>query len=240
MGRVSTFLDVGAYLKIAATVAVALLAFGAMASPAWAQDTNLGGDCGPVIAHTQTGQEVTIQCTVYNGGTAEAEGVTFGAAINFAFQGDVQIAPDSFSVSPTQGTCEFVPASPTLYIVGCELGDLTSIFSTPFEEAVVTIRFVPTTSGTVFYKVLTKANNAPEGEVLGEVIVSTPGGEPGEDNGERVLVEHNGKELCLPKAALHGHLKHGGDEVIDEEGCSDAAAAKKNGKHERDGGASGK
>jgi hypothetical protein len=43
----------------------------------------------------------------------------------------------------------------------------------------------------------------------------------------------------LPLAALHGHLKHG-DEVIDEEGCADAAGAK-NDKQEREGvGASGK
>jgi predicted outer membrane repeat protein len=45
-----------------------------------------------------------------------------------------------------------------------------------------------------------------------------PGGPPGEGN--RVLVEHKGQELCLPEAALKGHLKHG-DEVIDEQGCSD-------------------
>jgi hypothetical protein len=38
---------------------------------------------------------------------------------------------------------------------------------------------------------------------------------------ESVLVEHKGKkELCLPEAALKGHLKHG-DEIIDEQGCSD-------------------
>jgi hypothetical protein len=44
-----------------------------------------------------------------------------------------------------------------------------------------------------------------------------PGGPP---EGESVLVDHKGKkELCLPEAALKGHLKHG-DEVIDEEGCS--------------------
>jgi hypothetical protein len=42
-----------------------------------------------------------------------------------------------------------------------------------------------------------------------------PGGGPG----KRVLVGHKGKELCLPEAALNGHLKHS-DEVIDEEGCS--------------------
>jgi hypothetical protein len=35
------------------------------------------------------------------------------------------------------------------------------------------------------------------------------------------LISHKGKkELCLPEAALKGHLKHG-DEVISEEGCSD-------------------
>jgi hypothetical protein len=52
-----------------------------------------------------------------------------------------------------------------------------------------------------------------------------PGGPP---EGERILVDHKGKELCLPKAALRGHLEHG-DEVINEEGCSDPAAGK-NGK----------
>ncbi len=32
-------------------------------------------------------------------------------------------------------------------------------------------------------------------------------------------ISDKGKELCLPEAALNGHLNHG-DEVIDEEGCS--------------------
>jgi hypothetical protein len=46
-----------------------------------------------------------------------------------------------------------------------------------------------------------------------------PGGSP--EEGEWVLVDHKGKkELCLPEAALKGHLNHG-DEVIDEEGCSE-------------------
>jgi len=45
-----------------------------------------------------------------------------------------------------------------------------------------------------------------------------PGGDP--EEGKRVLVDHKGKELCLPEAALNGHLKHG-DEVISEEGCSE-------------------
>jgi hypothetical protein len=46
-----------------------------------------------------------------------------------------------------------------------------------------------------------------------------PGGTP--EEGDWVLVDHKGKkELCLPEAALKGHLKHG-DEVISEEGCSD-------------------
>jgi hypothetical protein len=53
-----------------------------------------------------------------------------------------------------------------------------------------------------------------------------PGGPP--KGGNRILVDHKGKELCLPKAALRGHLGHG-DEVINEEGCSDPAAGK-NGK----------
>jgi hypothetical protein len=64
------------------------------------------------------------------------------------------------------------------------------------------------------------------------------GGDLGEEDGKRVLLEHKGKELCLPRAALNGHLNHG-DEMLDEEGCSDATVAK-NGKHGRDGGASGK
>jgi hypothetical protein len=46
-----------------------------------------------------------------------------------------------------------------------------------------------------------------------------PGGTP--EEGERVLISHKGKkELCLPEAALKGHLNHG-DEVISEESCSD-------------------
>ena len=37
----------------------------------------------------------------------------------------------------------------------------------------------------------------------------------------KVLVEHKeGKELCLPEAALKGHLKHG-DEVLDWSGCTE-------------------
>jgi hypothetical protein len=43
---------------------------------------------------------------------------------------------------------------------------------------------------------------------------------PGSGSGKRILVGHKGQELCLPEATLHGHLKYG-DEVIDEEGCSD-------------------
>ena len=53
-----------------------------------------------------------------------------------------------------------------------------------------------------------------------------PGGSP--KGGSGVLLDHKGKDLCLPETALKGHLKHG-DEVIDEEGCSDPAA-RKNGK----------
>ncbi len=54
-----------------------------------------------------------------------------------------------------------------------------------------------------------------------------PGGPPEEDN--KILVDHKGKkELCLPEAALHGHLKHG-DEIIDEEGCSDTDQASRRG-----------
>ena len=41
------------------------------------------------------------------------------------------------------------------------------------------------------------------------------------DPDTKVLVEHKvGKELCLPEAALKGHLKHG-DEVLDWSGCTE-------------------
>jgi len=37
----------------------------------------------------------------------------------------------------------------------------------------------------------------------------------------KVLIDHKGKkELCLPEAALNGHLKHG-DEVLNWSGCSE-------------------
>jgi hypothetical protein len=41
------------------------------------------------------------------------------------------------------------------------------------------------------------------------------------DPDTKVLVEHKeGKELCLPEAALKGHMKHG-DEVLDWTGCTE-------------------
>jgi hypothetical protein len=41
------------------------------------------------------------------------------------------------------------------------------------------------------------------------------------DSDTKVLVEHKeGKELCLPEAALKGHMKHG-DEVLDWSGCTE-------------------
>lgn len=36
----------------------------------------------------------------------------------------------------------------------------------------------------------------------------------------KALVEHKGKELCLPEKAVKGHLKHG-DEVLNWTGCSE-------------------
>jgi hypothetical protein len=224
MGRVSTFLDVGAYLKIAATVAVALLAFGAMASPAWAQDTQLGMQCEPVAG--TAGAFVTIKCAVGNGGTTEAEGISFGGVLTT----DAKII--GFEAITTQGSCDLVPASPTLYVLGCQLGDLSAS-----EEALVTIKLIASTSGTIDYQMTARADNAPLIKAVGQIVVDPL--PPGEDDSGRVLVDHNGKELCLPLAALHRHLKHG-DEVVDEEGCADAAGAK-NGKQEREGvGASGK
>src|SRR5918998_2237894 len=46
----------------------------------------------------------------------------------------------------------------------------------------------------------------------------TPPDELFEDEG-KVLVDHKGKELCLPEAALKGHLKHG-DDIINATGCA--------------------
>ena len=69
-------------------------------------------------------------------------------------------------------------------------------------------------------------NRAPpgtEGDIAGTPAQQCPTspGPGGPLEGESVLVEHKGKkELCLPEAALKGHLKHG-DETIDEQGCSD-------------------
>jgi hypothetical protein len=69
-------------------------------------------------------------------------------------------------------------------------------------------------------------NQAPpgtEGDIAGTPAQQCPTspGPGGPLEGESVLVEHKGKkELCLPEAALKGHLKHG-DETIDEQGCSD-------------------
>jgi hypothetical protein len=51
-------------------------------------------------------------------------------------------------------------------------------------------------------------------------VPDLPATRGGLQEGNGVLLDHKGKELCLPEAALKGHLKHG-DEVIDEEGCSD-------------------
>jgi len=232
MGRVSTLLDVGTSIKLAVSaVAVALLAFGAMASPASAEDTTLFVWCASIDdpgINAEVGQEVTIPCTVVNDGPAVAEGVSILGDIRFDFEGLVEIKPGSFSVSATQGACGFQP-DPVLptYLVGCSLGDIA--FDPPFNSianrsAVFTIKFVPTTSGRALFTFDVSAKNVSsvEGARFAEVIVSAPGEEPGGDNGDRVLVDHKGKELCVPKAALNGHLNHG-DEVIDEEGCSDTA-----------------
>jgi hypothetical protein len=64
-------------------------------------------------------------------------------------------------------------------------------------------------------------------------VPDLPATRGGLQEGNGVLLDHKGKELCLPEAALKGHLKHG-DEVIDEEGCSDPAA-KKNGRNGHEG-----
>jgi hypothetical protein len=64
-------------------------------------------------------------------------------------------------------------------------------------------------------------------------VPDLPATRGGLQEGNGVLLDHKGKELCLPEAALKGHLKHG-DEVIDEEDCSDPAA-KKNGRSGHEG-----
>jgi hypothetical protein len=71
-------------------------------------------------------------------------------------------------------------------------------------------------------------NQAPrvtEDNISGNAALECPAAPPPEgpgpgEKGGRILVNHKGKELCLPEAALNGHLNHG-DKVIDEEGCSD-------------------
>ncbi len=60
-----------------------------------------------------------------------------------------------------------------------------------------------------------------------ENAVELPPTESPFEAGTKVLVEHKGKkELCLPEAALNGHLKHG-DEVLSWEGCSDTEGGRK-------------
>jgi hypothetical protein len=65
-------------------------------------------------------------------------------------------------------------------------------------------------------------------------VPDLPATRGGLQEGNGVLFDHKGKELCLPEAALKGHLKHG-DEVMDEEGCSEEPAAKKNGRNGHEG-----
>ena len=83
-------------------------------------------------------------------------------------------------------------------------------------------------------------NESPPGiedNISGTPAQQCPTGPPGEGpskGGNGVLVDHKGKALCLPETALNGHLNHG-DEVIDEEGCSEEPAAKQNGKAGRAG-----
>jgi uncharacterized repeat protein (TIGR01451 family) len=349
MGRVVGFLDVRTSIKIAVTVAVALLAFGAMANPAWAQDTTLSVDKSADRDPALAGKVLTYTVVVTNTGANQAENVTLSDVLEL---GTVDVVPDSLSVSTTQGSC--LPLSGTF--VSCTLGSLGV-----GESATVTVRLEPTSQGTITNTAVAGADNAavvaddsvstavvpdlvidksvsdtsmytggsltyilrvtnqgetpandvvvtdalplydelaPNPDIPGldldsirftsddfsceedaviaglircegslaagetgtvEIFVEIPdslentgnlentaevrvqgvptvissdtvatdvwapvqGEEPGNDVGQRVLVSHKGKELCLPEAALHGHLKHG-DEVIDEEGCSNA------------------
>jgi hypothetical protein len=69
-------------------------------------------------------------------------------------------------------------------------------------------------------------NEAPQGtenDISGTPAQQCPtspgqGGPPRGENG--VLLDHKGRELCLPQAALKAHLKHG-DEIVNGEGCPD-------------------
>ena len=78
--------------------------------------------------------------------------------------------------------------------------------------------------GTLYMCTATVTNNeAPSGtenNLAGTPAQQCPTGPQGEPpKGESgVLLDHKGKELCLPQAALKAHLGHG-DEVLNEEGC---------------------
>ena len=66
----------------------------------------------------------------------------------------------------------------------------------------------------VFYdRGLDELNGCPQG------LVELPPTDSPFEPGTKVLVDHEGKELCLPEKALNGHLRHG-DEVLSWSGCS--------------------
>lgn len=186
-----------------------------MASPAWAQETTLSVEStwlwqGEPL---EPGSLLTYSAVVTNVGGNEAEAVVLAAEFDLGTTG----VPTSFSASTTAGTCD-VDNAPTEVL--CALGDLA-----PGEDATVTIRWEPTSPGTIESLAVAWAGNAPRVYYADQEWIGPgtglPGEEPGNDQGEWVLVSHKGKELCLPEAALNGHLSHDGDEVIDEEGCSD-------------------
>ena len=210
MGRVVGALDVRTSIKIAATVAVALLAFGAMANPAWAQEeTTLSVES----TWSQSGPEgsTNYNAVVTNVGSNAAE----AALLDVEFVYNNTGFPSSLSVSTTAGTC-YDYSAPTEVV--CNFGDLA-----PGEDATVTIQLMPPPSGWSLGCIQSLADawatNAPHAYFADLLQIGPgtclPGEEPGNDKGEWVLVDHKGKELCLPKAALNGHERHG-DEVISE------------------------
>lgn len=164
MGRVTTLLDVGTFIKIAATAVVALLAFGAMATPAWAQDTTTlsvdkSADPDPVVV----GQKLTYTIEVTNTGTNDAVGTLFSDDLVYD---NVDVHLSSMSVSTTAGTCEPI-TDPTE--VTCALGDLA-----PGQKATITIELVPTSTGTINNTAYAEAGNAPSAQDTVSTTVLPP------------------------------------------------------------------
>jgi uncharacterized repeat protein (TIGR01451 family) len=141
MGHVPTLLDVKTFMKIFATIAVALLAFVAMANPAWAQDVNseLSVDTKADPDPAMAGKALTYTVVVTNTGNVEAEDMTFLDSMDF---GDTNVDPGSVSASTTQPGGSCTVGDPTTVV--CLLANLA-----PGAKATVTIKLTPTSVGTI-------------------------------------------------------------------------------------------